>query len=137
MRRARSSSRGSTPTTRRPRSPIRGARRAARWRTHRPAASLIVAHRTAATPALLDQVRTRARAGACRFTLLVPRPLWDPDTDEPAITLKLAIPLLEKAAGGCVEGLLGDSDPFHAESAPAPADDVGMPSDEEVRREEQ
>ncbi len=77
---------------------------------------LIVAHRTAATPALLEQVRTRAAAGACRFTLLVPRPLWDPDTEESAITMELAIPLLEEAAGGRVEGIVGDSDPFHAVS---------------------
>jgi hypothetical protein len=77
---------------------------------------LIVAHRTAATPPLLEQVRARAAAGECRFTLLVPRPLWDPDTEESAITLELAIPLLEEAAGGRVEGLVGDSDPFHAVS---------------------
>ena len=75
---------------------------------------LIVAHRTAATPALLEQVRTRAAAGPCRFTLLVPRPLLDADTDEASITLELAIPLLEEAAGGRVDGLLGESDPFHA-----------------------
>jgi hypothetical protein len=77
---------------------------------------LIVAHRTAATPALLDHVRARASAGPCRFTLLVPRPLFDADTEESAITLELAIPLLEEAAGGRVEGLLGDADPFHAVS---------------------
>jgi hypothetical protein len=82
-----------------------------------PRSVLIVAHRTAATPALLDQVRTRAAAGPCRFTLLVPRPLWDADTEEAAITLELAIPLLEEAAGGHVDGLLGDSDPFHAVAA--------------------
>jgi len=81
-----------------------------------PSRVLIVAHRTAATPALLEQVRARAGAGPCRFTLLVPRPLWDPDTEESAITLELAIPLLEEAAGGRVEGLVGDSDPFHAVS---------------------
>jgi hypothetical protein len=81
-----------------------------------PRSVLIVAYRTAATPPLLEQVRARASAGPCRFTLLVPRPLWDPDTDESAITLELAIPLLEEAAGGRVEGILGDSDPFHAVS---------------------
>jgi hypothetical protein len=75
---------------------------------------LIVAHRTAATPALLDQVRRHAAEGRCHFTLLVPRPLWDADTEESAITLELAIPLLEEAAGGRVEALLGESDPFHA-----------------------
>ena len=75
---------------------------------------LIVANRTAATPALIDTVRKRASLGPCRFTLLVPRTFWDADTEQSAITLELAIPLLEEAAGGHVEGLLGDSDPFVA-----------------------
>jgi hypothetical protein len=82
----------------------------------RPPSVLVVAHRTAATPALLEQVRMRAAAGPCTFTLLVPRPLWDPETEETAITLELAIPLLEEAADGRVEGVLGDADPFHAVS---------------------
>ena len=77
---------------------------------------LIVANRTAATPPLLAEVRRRASEGACRFTLLVPRPFWDPDTEESAITLELAIPLLEDAAGGRVEGMVGDEDPFLAVS---------------------
>ena len=75
---------------------------------------LIVAHRTAATPLLLNAVRARAGRSQCSFTLLVPRPYWDPDTDEAAATLELAIPLLEQAAGGRVEGVIGDSDPFVA-----------------------
>ncbi len=78
---------------------------------------LIVANRTAATPMLLAEVRRRASEGACRFTLLVPRPFWDADTEESGITLELAIPLLEDAAGGRVEGLVGDEDPFRAVSA--------------------
>ena len=75
---------------------------------------LIVANRTAATPALIDAVRKRASEGACQFTLLVPRTFWDADTEQSAITLELAIPLLEEAAGSHVEGLIGDSDPFAA-----------------------
>jgi hypothetical protein len=75
---------------------------------------LIVANRTAATPKLLTEVRQRAARGPCRFTLLVPRPFWDPDTEEAAITLELAIPLLDDAAGGHVEGIVGDTDPFVA-----------------------
>ena len=75
---------------------------------------LIVAHRTAATPALIEAVRQRAARGPCRFTLLVPRPYWDPDTDEAALTLELAIPLLEEAAGGHVAGLIGEHDPLSA-----------------------
>ena len=78
---------------------------------------LIVANRTAATPALIETVRKRAAQGDCRFTLLVPRTFWDADTEESAITLELAIPLLEEAAGSHVEGLLGDSDPHVAVTA--------------------
>jgi hypothetical protein len=78
---------------------------------------LIVANRTAATPPLLAEVARRAAAGPCRFTLLVPRPFWDADTEESAITLELAIPLLEDAAGGRVNGLVGGEDPFEAVSA--------------------
>jgi len=75
---------------------------------------LIVAHRTAATPLLLNAVRARASRSSCSFTLLVPRPYWDPDTEEATATLELAIPLLEEAAGGHVNGIIGDSDPFVA-----------------------
>jgi hypothetical protein len=82
--------------------------------TSAPRRILIVANRTAATPALLDAVRTRASKDKCRFTLLVPRTYWDADTEESGITLELAIPLLEEAAGGHVEGLLGNNDPFVA-----------------------
>jgi hypothetical protein len=75
---------------------------------------LVVAYRTAATPRLIEAVRARARQGPCAFTLLLPRPYWDPDTEEAALTLELAVPLLEEAAGGRVEGLVGQSDPFEA-----------------------
>jgi hypothetical protein len=77
---------------------------------------LIVANRTAATPPLIEEVRRRASEGPCRFTLLVPRAFWDADTEESAITLELAIPLLDEAAGSHVEGLIGDNDPFAAVS---------------------
>jgi hypothetical protein len=77
---------------------------------------LIVANRTAATPALLAEVSRQASAASRRFTLLVPRPFWDADTEESAITLELAIPLLEEAAGARVEGLVGAEDPFLAVS---------------------
>jgi hypothetical protein len=86
---------------------------------------LVVAHRTAATPALLDAVRERAAQGRATFTLLVPKPvhgldrLADPDdvsTEEAQMTLDLATPLLEDAAGGPVEGVIGVADPVAAVS---------------------
>ena len=75
---------------------------------------LVVAHRTAATPKLLDAVAERAARGPCSFTLLVPRPYWDPDTEEAASTLELAIPLLDAAAGSHVRGIVGATDPHQA-----------------------
>ena len=65
---------------------------------------------------MLNAVRARAARSRCSFTLLVPRPYSDPDTDEAAATLELAIPLLEEVAGGRVDGIIGDTDPFVAVS---------------------
>jgi len=79
-----------------------------------PARILLVAHRTAATPKLLEHVRTRASESECVFVLLVPRPYWDPETEQAAQVIELAVPLLEEAAGTHVEAILGDSDPFVA-----------------------
>ena len=88
-----------------------------------PARVLVVAHRTAATPALLDAVRQRAARGPATFTLLVPKPvhgldrLADPEDvsdTEAQTTLDLALPLLEEAAGSRVEGVVGVSDPVAA-----------------------
>ena len=84
---------------------------------------LIVAHRTAATPPLLDAVRERAARGPCTFTLLVPRHahglhrVVDPEDvaeDEASSVLELALPLLEEAAGAPVEGIIGDHNPLDA-----------------------
>jgi hypothetical protein len=89
-----------------------------------PARILVVANRTAATPALLDAVRERAGRGTCTFTLLVPNPgahglhrLVDPEdqgTSEADQTLALALPLLEEASGSPVEGMIGEADPLTA-----------------------
>lgn len=88
-----------------------------------PARVLVVAHRTAATPALLDAVSARAADGPATFTLLVPRAahglhrVIDPeDTDdaEAQAVLELALPLLEEAAGAPVEGKVGDPNPVDA-----------------------
>jgi len=84
---------------------------------------LVVANKTAATPALLEAVRERAAKGPARFTLLVPNAahglhkLVDPEDQsdtEAQATIELAVPLLEKAAGGPVESLIGDPEPLAA-----------------------
>src|SRR5579871_6147586 len=83
-------------------------------RVSSPARVLIVAHRTAATPKLLEHVRARAAAGPCAFVLVVPRPYWDPETEEAAIVIELAAPLIEEAAGAQIDAIVGDADPFVA-----------------------
>jgi hypothetical protein len=45
---------------------------------------LALPYRTAATPKLLEQVGRRAHHGQCSFVLPVPRPYWDPETEEVA-----------------------------------------------------
>jgi hypothetical protein len=84
---------------------------------------LVVANRTAATPALIEAVRERAAKSPARFTLLVPNPakglhrVMDPEDqsrDEAEQTLELAVPLLEQAAGTPVEGMVGDAEPLAA-----------------------
>jgi hypothetical protein len=72
---------------------------------------LIVANRTAATPLLMDAVRERAAAEPCTFTLLIPN---EPRKGGADWTLEAATPLLERVAGGPVEGIVGEEDPFEA-----------------------
>jgi hypothetical protein len=88
-----------------------------------PVRVLVVANKTAATPALLDAVRERAARGPCTFTLLVPNTAHglhrvvdpeDQDQSEAETTLELALPLLSEAAGRRVEGLIGDPEPLSA-----------------------
>jgi hypothetical protein len=88
-----------------------------------PARVLIVAARTAATPVLMEAVRERASLGSCQFTLLVPNPTHglhtvvdpeDQDTGEAQSIIELAQPLLEEAAGGEIETMVGDSRPLDA-----------------------
>ena len=88
-----------------------------------PARVLVVANRTAATPGLIAVVRERAARGPAEFTLLVPHfahglhkvvDAEDTDVSESEAVLELAIPLLEDAAGGRVEGIIGDPEPLAA-----------------------
>jgi hypothetical protein len=72
---------------------------------------LIVANRTAATPTLLDEVRRFAAEEATAFSLLIPDAQKSAQTDW---TLDRALPLLERAARGPVQGLTGAADPFEA-----------------------
>jgi hypothetical protein len=84
---------------------------------------LVVAHRTAATQALLDAVRDRAAQGSARFTLLVPNTpkglsrLVNPedgDVQSAREALDEALPLLSQAAGSEVRGMIGDPNPLSA-----------------------
>jgi hypothetical protein len=88
-----------------------------------PARVLVVANRTAATPALIAAVRERAARGPATFTLLVPHvthglhkvvDAQDTDVSESEAVLELALPLLAEAAGGKVEGIVGDHEPLAA-----------------------
>jgi hypothetical protein len=72
---------------------------------------LVVANRTAATPLLIETVRTRAAKGRCTFALLIPN---EPRKGGADWTLETAIPLLEHAAGGSVQGIIGKEDAFEA-----------------------
>lgn len=84
---------------------------------------LVVAHKTAATPPLLDAVHARAAKGPCTFTLLVPNAahglhkVTDPEdqgSEETRAVLSHALPALSEAAGTPVDGIVGDADPMAA-----------------------
>jgi hypothetical protein len=84
---------------------------------------LIVANRTATTPALLDAVRQRAARGSATFHLVVPASahglhrVVDPEEApraEAEQSLRDALPQLTRAAGSEVTGDIGDSEPLAA-----------------------
>jgi hypothetical protein len=75
---------------------------------------LVVAHRTAATPRLIEAVKKRAAEGPSSFVLLVPELAEAHQAGEAELVVSLATPLLEGAAGGRVEGVIGPNDPYRA-----------------------
>jgi hypothetical protein len=85
---------------------------------------LVVANKTAATPALLDAIRERAARGPCTFTLLVPNPahglhsVVDPEDQsesEAHQVIELAMPLIEDASGGApCDSMIGVPFPLDA-----------------------
>ncbi len=84
---------------------------------------LVVAHKTAATDALLDAVHERAQRGPCVFTLLVPRMAHgmhkvvdadETDAGEAQQVVDTALPLLRDAATAPVDAIIGDPDPMAA-----------------------
>jgi hypothetical protein len=89
-----------------------------------PASVLVVAHKTAATPALLDAIRERAGRSPARFHLLIPNPAhggWRPgEIEHPNISegeqvLALALPLIEEASGSRPDGTVSPRhDPMDA-----------------------
>ena len=88
-----------------------------------PAHVLVVAHQTAATAALLEAVRERARRGPATFHLVVPRLFHgmhkvvdpqDADEDEARTVLNAELPGLSEAAGTEVTGSIGDPEPLMA-----------------------
>jgi hypothetical protein len=76
---------------------------------------LVVANKTAATPALLEAVRERAATGPAEFVMLVPNPAHlpfdrpSPDRVEGERLLEESLPLLTRAAGAEVEGRVAAS----------------------------
>jgi uncharacterized membrane-anchored protein len=78
-----------------------------------PADVLVVAHKTAATPALLAAIAARAARGPAQFHLLVPNPAEHAELTEAERqhkhvegehVLALALPLIDEAAGGHATG---------------------------------
>ena len=73
---------------------------------------LVVANRSVATPALLDEIRRRAEAGPCEFVLLVPDP---PPGKTGEWLLRHAQRLFARTTGAPVEGTLArDTEPLPA-----------------------
>ena len=81
---------------------------------------LIVADQTADSPQLLDAVARRASEGPCSFTILVPRRAHglhqvvdreDHAADQAFARLDAVVPLLLRAAGHPIVGMIGSDEP--------------------------
>ena len=71
---------------------------------------LIVAHKSVATPSLVEEVRSRVEAGPCRLALLIPD-ATNPTVD--AWTLRRARKMLSRAVGAPVDGIVSEgADPY-------------------------
>jgi hypothetical protein len=68
---------------------------------------LIVAHKSIATPALVEAVRQRTEEGPCTLALLIPDAC---DRVETAWTLRYARRMLSKAVHAPVEGIVAEGD---------------------------
>lgn len=88
-----------------------------------PTRVLVVAHQTAATPALLDAVRERSAHGDAVFHLVVPRRPHGMDKfanpqehghEEAQAVLEKALPQLSEVTGGRATGEVGDAEPLMA-----------------------
>jgi len=77
---------------------------------------LIVAHRSVATPALIETVRRRTEAGPCTFALLIP----DAGNQVAAAwTLRRARRMLSKTIGAPVDGIVAEGEDAYAGIAAA------------------
>ncbi len=76
---------------------------------------LVVANVTAASDELFDALRTRAAAGSCRFTVLVPATPFGGGREAARQTLAAALKRL-RDAGLEADGEVGDGDPLVAVS---------------------
>ena len=77
---------------------------------------LVVAHRSVATPSLIEDLKRRAEAGPVELALLIP------DASDPSVaawTLRRARRMLSKAVGAPVGGIVAEGDDAYAGVAAA------------------
>jgi hypothetical protein len=80
-------------------------------RTHDDRRVLIVAHKSVATPALVNAVRRRIETGPCAFSLLIPDA---GNAVAAAWTLRCARRMLSKTTGTAVDGVVSDGNDAYA-----------------------